>query len=120
MWHSVMRSIADAALIPHQAGLALDAILRVWYRRLISRRGFLEWTTAQMSGWNAAGQMASFLLTQVLVSILTFAIGLVLWWFQPQSLLPAAPFLFLWFVSPLIVWRLNSVPRRDPLSRSTP
>jgi cyclic beta-1,2-glucan synthetase len=113
LWHSVMRSVADAALIPHQAGLALDAILRVWYRRLISRKGFLEWTTVQMSGWKAASQMRSFLLTQVLVSILSFAIGLALWLFQPRSLIAAAPFLSLWFVSPLIVWRLNTVPRQD-------
>ena len=36
--HDLLRAVADAALLPHQAGLALDAILRVWYRRLISHR----------------------------------------------------------------------------------
>ncbi len=36
--HDLLRTIVEAALLPHQAWLALDAILRVWYRRLISRR----------------------------------------------------------------------------------
>ena len=56
--HDLLRAVADAALLPHQAGLALDAIVRVWYRRLISHRGLLEWTSAQVMHGSAPRQHA--------------------------------------------------------------
>ena len=34
------------AFLPHQAWLSVDAIVRVIYRRLVSRRHLLEWQTA--------------------------------------------------------------------------
>src|ERR1019366_2255655 len=46
--HDVLRALADATLLPHQAGLATDAILRVGYRRLISHHKLLEWTPARV------------------------------------------------------------------------
>ena len=49
--HDLTRALAEAALLIHQAGLALDAIMRVFYRRLISRRKLLEWSTAQRTEW---------------------------------------------------------------------
>ena len=41
--HDLFRAIADAVLLPHQAAVALDAIIRVCYRRMISKRNLLEW-----------------------------------------------------------------------------
>lgn len=49
--HDLRRAVVDAALIPHQAGLARDAILRVGYRRLLSHRRLLQWTSAQAGLW---------------------------------------------------------------------
>ena len=49
--HDIRRSIVDAALLPHQAGLTLDAVIRVMYRRFVTHRGLLQWTTAQMTQW---------------------------------------------------------------------
>ncbi len=54
--HSVQRAVVETALLVHQAALALDAIGRVLYRRLVSRRRLLEWTTAQVASWTAAGR----------------------------------------------------------------
>ncbi len=48
--HDLLRTLVEASLIPHQAWLALDAILRVWFRRLISHRHLLEWTAVQAKG----------------------------------------------------------------------
>ena len=50
--HDLLRSIVEAALLPHQTVLAADAIMRVAYRRWVSRRKLLEWTTAQMARWS--------------------------------------------------------------------
>jgi cyclic beta-1,2-glucan synthetase len=41
--HDLRRALVEAALLPHQAGLALDAILRVWYRRLIGCHRTFYW-----------------------------------------------------------------------------
>ena len=38
------------AFLPHQAWLSVDAIVRVQYRRFISRRHLLEWQTAESAG----------------------------------------------------------------------
>ena len=46
--------MTDAALLPHQAAVTLDAIARVGYRRLISRRRLLQWT-AQATHWRRRG-----------------------------------------------------------------
>jgi cyclic beta-1,2-glucan synthetase len=117
--HGVARSIVEAALIPHQAVMALDAIIRVWYRRLISKRKFLEWTTAQLSGWQTAGQARSFLLTISLVSLFSLGVGYAIWLLQPTSLYAAVPYLSLWFISPIIVWRLNLGTAPSPQSISS-
>ncbi len=45
--HDLLRTVVEASLIPHQTWLALNAILRVWYRRFMSHRHMLEWTTAR-------------------------------------------------------------------------
>ncbi len=113
LWRGVRRSLVEASLIPHQAGVAIDAITRVWYRRLISRRRFLEWTTAQMTGWRATDQARSISITLGIVSLFSSAVGVLLWKIQPMSLYAAVPFLALWFFSPWVGWRLNQGPRSE-------
>ncbi len=105
--HDLLRTVADAALLPHQAGLALDAILRVWYRRLISHRGLLEWTSAQVTDGRAPGQLRGFVISMGLASIFSGIVGWAVQRWMPSSLAMASPWLVLWFLSPLIGWRLD-------------
>ncbi|WP_237754247.1 GH36-type glycosyl hydrolase domain-containing protein [Geobacter sp. OR-1] len=116
--HDLLRAIADAALLPHQAAVALDAIGRVWYRRMISRRNLLEWT-AQATHWSASKRQPLFVATLALGSIFSGIVGYAIWRVMPASLLQAAPWLVLWFLSPLLGWRLNLRPalqqRAQPL-----
>ena len=102
-------------MIPHQAGLALDAIIRVWYRRLVSRKGLLEWTTVQMAQWQKERKSLAFLMQMGWVSLVALGLGIALWLAQPDSLSAAAPYLVLWFFSPIIAWRLNVMPKRRPV-----
>jgi len=107
--HDLLRAIIDAALLPHQAAVALDAIARVWYRRLVSRRNLLEWT-AQSTHWSASRRQPLFVATLAMGSIFS---GLV-WWaiyrHMPTSLAIACPWLVLWLLSPLFAWLLNLRP----------
>ena len=108
--HDLLRAAADVALLPHQAGLALDAILRVAYRRLISHRGLLAWTSAQVVAGEAPEQRSRFVRSMIPASLSSVIVAgaLVLW--RPSSLALASPWLLLWLLSPLVGWILNLRP----------
>ncbi|HET6454097.1 MAG TPA: glucoamylase family protein, partial [Armatimonadota bacterium] len=109
--HDLLRTVADAALLVHQAWLALDAILRVWYRRLISRRGLLEWTSAQVTHRRAPRRQPWFVASLGLASLFSGIVGWAVQRWMPSSLPMASPWLVLWFLSPLIGWLLNLRPQ---------
>jgi len=107
--HDLLRAAADAALLPHQTAVTLDAIARVCYRRLVSRRDLLEWT-AQATHWSASRRQPLFVAGLALGSIFSGITGWALWLIMPASLSLAAPWLVLWFLSPLLGWLLNLRP----------
>jgi cyclic beta-1,2-glucan synthetase len=110
--HDLVRGIVDASLLPHQAWLALDAVLRAGYRRLISHRNLLEWTSADVTQWNSPSHVRTFVGLLSLAGIMSAAMawGVVRW--RPSSLLAAAPWLALWLASPLVGWLLTRRPER--------
>ncbi len=110
--HDLMRATADAALLPHQAAVTLDAIARACYRRLISRRGLLEWM-AQAALWQASRRQTLFVATLALGSLFSLIAGWAIWLVMPGSLPQAAPWLILWFFSPLFGWLLNLRPAEE-------
>ncbi|UCF05851.1 MAG: glycosyl transferase, partial [bacterium] len=112
--HDLLRAVVEAALLPHQTWLALDALLRTWYRRLISHRGLLEWTSAQVMHWNAPGKVRTFIITLCLSSIFSGMAGWAVHRWAPSSLPVAGPWLALWFVSPLAGWLLAGRPAARP------
>ena len=105
--HDLLRAIAEAALLPHQTGLALDAILRVWYRRLISHRRLLEWTSAQVTHRSTLDQLPLHVISVGLASVFSVSVGWAVQRWMPSNLALAGPWLVLWFLSPLLVWFLN-------------
>lgn len=111
--HDLLRATADAALIPHQAAVTLDAIVRVWYRRMISQRNLLEWT-AQATHWSASRRQPLFVASLALGSIFSAGTGWAIWCISPTSLPQALPWLALWFFSPLLAWLLNLRPVEKP------
>ncbi|MDT8421860.1 MAG: glucoamylase family protein [Desulfuromonadales bacterium] len=106
MLHNLLRSAVEAALLPHQAVLSLDAIMRAGYRCLVSKRNLLQWTAAQL---NATGPkiFAFYLFLTVPFSVL-FCVLLILT--HPANLPVALPLLVLWLVSPLLIWFLSRQP----------
>ncbi|MEX2442582.1 MAG: glucoamylase family protein, partial [Alkalispirochaeta sp.] len=95
----LLRTLSEASLIPHQALVTVDAVLRVAYRRLVSHRNLLEWTVTR-SG--RSGLILSLGLT-ALGSVLA---GAALLLRVPDHLPVAAPWLVLWIISPLTGWLL--------------
>ncbi|MGA2532307.1 MAG: glucoamylase family protein [Candidatus Aminicenantales bacterium] len=118
--HDLLRTVADAALLVHQAGLALDAILRVWYRRHISHRGLLRWASAQVTHRGATRRQPWFVPSLVLASLFSGIVGWAVRRWMPSSLAMASPWLVLWFLSPLVGWLLNLRPRAEQKQRLLP
>jgi cyclic beta-1,2-glucan synthetase len=106
----LVRAIVNASLLPHQAWLALDAILRVAYRRLVSHRNLLEWTSAEVAQWNSPGHVRMFVILLGLSGVLSAAMLWAVQRLRPASLLAASPWLALWLVSPLFGWILTRRP----------
>ncbi len=111
LFHDFLRAIVDAALIPHQAWLAIDAIFRVWFRRLISHRNLLQWTSQQVTNLSSSDQIPRFILSMGLASFFSGILGLMVQKWMPSNLAIAVPWLVLWFLSPLFGWLLNLSPK---------
>lgn len=107
--HDLTRAFVDAALLPHQAAVALDAIGLVCYRRIISRRNLLEWA-AQSTHWSVLCRQPIFVASLTQGSFFSMIVGMAIWRFMPASIPQAAPWLVLWFFSPLLGWLLNLRP----------
>ncbi len=107
--HDLLRATSDAALLPHQAALALDAIARVCYRQMVSGRNLLEWAP-QASEWSASRRQPFFIAGLALGSLFSCILGGAIWQLNRAVLPYAAPWLLLWFVSPALGWLLNRRP----------
>jgi cyclic beta-1,2-glucan synthetase len=109
--HDLLRVIAEAALLPYQAWLASDAIARVLYRRHISHRGLLEWTSAKVVHSDAQARVPILLLTMGLASLFSVVMAWQVQVWGPSNFLIASPWLILWLLSPGIGWLLNRRPQ---------
>ncbi|HEX7811371.1 MAG TPA: glucoamylase family protein [Burkholderiales bacterium] len=120
-----LRAVADDALVAcghvvvamtllaNQAWLMLDAIVRTLYRLAVSRRLLLEWVTAAQAKDLAGFAIGSFLWPLRGATVIAIAAtGLVLW-LNPHDLAFAAPFIVLWWGSPIMA-RLVSLPPEEP------
>jgi len=105
-------------LLPHQAQMKLDAILRALWRMLVSRKKLLEWETAadverrikdDLVGYVRRLGPAAFVATALLVPSL---------FYFPDRALPFLILASLWIASPVIAWRisLRKAEKIDPLS----
>ncbi len=116
-WHDVRQNLRDNALrwllqiafLPYEALLHLEAIGVTLWRRFVSHRHLLQWTTAahtvrllgkDVSAEKTIGQM---LRSLILVSVLLLV--LVIW--RPGALSAAVLVLALWLLSPEIVYRIS-------------
>ncbi|MDQ3474735.1 MAG: hypothetical protein M3447_13470, partial [Acidobacteriota bacterium] len=94
-------------LLPHQAYLMVDAIVRTLYRKLISHRKLLQWVTAAQAERLARHDFSEFLWfmlpAEVLAALTAVAVVLV----RPAALGVMAPFLAIWAVSPLVAYLVS-------------
>lgn len=104
--------------LAHQAYIQTDAILRVFYRFFISKKDYLEWTTAaQQESSSRADKvmLMAFWPTEVVLFLLLISVTLEQ---NYQSMAAAFPLLFLWGCYPMAAI-LTKYPRKQRLKELT-
>jgi len=108
VWGDLRTHTAQVALsvsfLAHQASLMSDAIARTVYRKLISRRHLLEWTTAAQAERQRQHNVAAFMRLMWPALFLPVEATFLIISFRPPALPVAAPFLLAWLLSPLIAF----------------
>ncbi|HEY0879774.1 MAG TPA: glucoamylase family protein [Zeimonas sp.] len=114
-WRGLKQASFQAACLPYEARVHLDAVARAQWRILVTRRKLLEWRPSEIvedrarSGENANAAVDlqrtfSAMLSAPVVAALAAA------WIattHPMALWYAAPLLAAWFLSPAIAWWLS-------------
>jgi cyclic beta-1,2-glucan synthetase len=111
VWGDVRMHTAQVALeivlLAHQAYLMADAIARTIYRKTISHRYVLEWTTAAAVESSSAHNREAFLRfmwpAEVIAAVATLLVIII----RPASLSLAAPFLLAWILSALVAFYVS-------------
>jgi cyclic beta-1,2-glucan synthetase len=102
-----VRGLFGLALLPHQAWLMADAIVRTLWRMAVSRRHLLEWVTAAEVErgadrsptvfWRALGPAAA-------LAVLLLAAGTAT---HPERLAVAVAFAAIWAIGPAVAWLVS-------------
>lgn len=123
-WTEAFRPLRDQgirwlfflAFLPYESLLALDAIVTTLVRLLITRRQFLEWTTAahttRLFGSEVTIETTFRKMLPALLVIL-LATGLVAS-VRPSALLVAAPFVITWLLAAEIAHQISQRRQRSP------
>ena len=104
----LLLALLSLVLLPYDALIALDAILRSGVRMLFTRRGLLLWQLPSYARRNGRRTPADFALEMGIGPVLALLLGLALASLrQPGEWLFAAPVLLLWLGSPLVGWWIS-------------
>ncbi len=104
---SLLRSAGDTSLLLLRTVTALDAISRVTYRLMFSRKNLLQWTTAQAAANPSLARVHSLRIQIASGTAFTLAIGTLAFTSGPGNLLVSLPFICAWLAAPLILWSLR-------------
>jgi cellobiose phosphorylase len=115
----LLMSMLTLALLPYDALISLDAILRSGVRMLFTRRGLMLWHLGSYAKRNARHTLLDFFMEMWIAPALALLLGLVLFVTlkdnQAIALLFSAPILLMWLLSPVIGWWISV-----PLGRKAP
>jgi cellobiose phosphorylase len=103
-YRNILQAVFTLICLPYEAYISTDAIIRTFWRLLISRKRLLEWNP---SGFIQLKQKSTLLMVYAMMWIVPtvfVAIVIYLLKFSPDALMVASPFLILWLLSPTIVW----------------
>ncbi|MGD0766159.1 MAG: glucoamylase family protein, partial [Dehalococcoidia bacterium] len=109
------QSAFGLALLLYEAAFSLDAVLKTWWRMLVTRRCLLEWTTSSDARRSDATRLAELFRMMWVAPTVALAVTVYLSVERPVALPPAGPLLAAWIASPAIAWWVSRpVVQREP------
>ena len=90
------------ACLPFEMAFSLDAIVRTWFRMLVSRRHLLQWTPSSLAERTSDSSISGSFRAMWVSPLLAIAVGAYLFVARPVVLIDAAPLLALWLFGPAI------------------
>lgn len=106
------------ACLPYDAFYTIDAIVRTVWRMNISKKQLLEWTASSEAGRKNGTDLGSVIRRMWIAPLFALIIATGIVYEASSSIAQAIPVLALWFVSPLIVWRISLPVRRKEAALS--
>ena len=103
----LVRSVFAIIFLADYAGMALNAIVRVAYRRIVSRRLLLEWETAQEAHQRARNRQRQFIFHRLWIPVAATLLFVAALGRGTMALWAMSPFLILWALFPLAVIFIN-------------
>ena len=101
--------------LAQQTWLVLDAIARTLWRLSVSRRRLLEWVTAAQVQSSTGLSLENFLWPLRSAGVVAFCATASVLYFNPGAVPIAAPFIVLWWGSPLIARAVSMPPRKSAI-----
>jgi cyclic beta-1,2-glucan synthetase len=112
VWGDVRTNTAQVALsivlLPHQAFLMADAIIRTIYRKLVSRKKLLEWVTAADAERSARRDLVAFVWFMFPAELLAFLAVLLTLVLKPSAAGVVSVFVVAWVVSPAVAYWVST------------
>ncbi|MEK6280234.1 MAG: glucoamylase family protein [Acidobacteriota bacterium] len=113
VWGDVRTNTAQVALsivlLPHQAYLMADAVVRTIYRKLISHKKLLEWVTAADAERAARKGLAAFIWFMWPAELLALSGVALAVIFNPAALAVMSGFVLTWSVSPAVAYWVSTI-----------
>jgi len=100
---SILRGVITIGTLPHKAYISINSIIKTLYRLLISKKGFLEWMTAEEAEKQAKNDLKSYykqMIPNLILGIIIFVYGI----FINKWMLV---FSFLWTLMPVFTWYIS-------------
>jgi cyclic beta-1,2-glucan synthetase len=100
----LVRGLQQLAMLPYEAAVALDAMLRSLVRLGITRQRLLEWKTAGDTELEGGTGLLRTARAMAIAPLMALGFAAALAGVRPEALSSAAPFLLLWLISPWLAW----------------
>jgi cellobiose phosphorylase len=106
-WRDTARAFLELAVLPHQAYMMLDALIRSLWRMRVSRTNLLEWETAADVERRAGVDLKGFVVRMRMGLALAVAAVVPAAIADPASIATAMPLVALWLLAPYGAWRVS-------------
>ncbi|WP_445370803.1 GH36-type glycosyl hydrolase domain-containing protein [Methylomonas sp. HW2-6] len=110
---ALCNSLVALTLLAQQAWLMTDAIVTTLVRLFVTRRKLLKWVTALQAKAGAGHALKNLIRPLSHSSSVVFGAGALVVVFNPAAIVPAAPFLVLWWLAPVVARALSLPPKID-------